>query len=68
MRFSCALLILLYRIFGRISSAMSTSWCSQVSAIPAYEFLLKIVHCCDDTKRFTGFVYDVYKVFEQKEI
>ncbi|KAJ7897473.1 hypothetical protein B0H13DRAFT_1623474, partial [Mycena leptocephala] len=41
---------------------------AQVQTASAYDFLISIVHCRDVTKCLARFVYDVFTVFEQKEM
>ncbi|KAJ6624097.1 hypothetical protein B0H10DRAFT_2008475 [Mycena sp. CBHHK59/15] len=41
---------------------------SQVQTVSAYDLLMKMVHSRDATKRLARFVYEIFMVFEQKEM
>jgi hypothetical protein len=54
--------------FLRDMYTVDPNWRTQVQAMSAHNFLMRMVRCRDATKRLARFVYDVFTVFEQEEL
>ncbi|KAJ6500849.1 hypothetical protein C8R45DRAFT_819932, partial [Mycena sanguinolenta] len=54
--------------FLRDMYAVVPVWRTQVRTVSAYDFLMQMVRCQEATRRLARFVYDVFAVFEQKDL